>query len=308
MNYDPSADETKTWNLTNDVLAALWLTIKGTVATTDWYVDDLLLNVTGIDVWFGGFNVFHYNYSKKAYVMNCMLKQNWGYLVADSKTVDDIVGITFPILFGAPYLNRKMALPYSKSNRKSITLDLDDVTTYLDNLQIDIHEVLLPGASPIGCIKQEEVSVEAKGTGDKDLWLQTNWDLLKLLLHSTTVPTGTAYTATLEQVGLEIDDFAWGYKDVMWETLHAEMMDELDGLQGVKNHIHGAVADVSDDTEHWIKNFGVLDFFYEKDLFWKAPLAGASTAKLKFNAGVDEAWDYAAAYYVPTAKLLRGEV
>jgi len=306
-NYAPSADGTYTWELSDLPLAAIWLTVKGDLYAANMCIDDFLLSLTAIDVWLGSFNVLHYATGIKAYLMNCKLKQHHGYLVNSSQTVDDHVGISFPLMFGAPYLNDKMCLPGSLSNRKKLTLGLDIATAAMDVLQIDISEVLMPDASPLGFIKQEEINVSAKGTGDKDLWLQTNWDLLKLMIYSPTVPTGTAYTSTIERAGLEIDDFPFGYKSVPWEHLHAEIMDELEGSGPVEDHIH---ADpVSGNTgmpvglEHWIAKYGELDFFYEKDLKWRAPLAGASTAKLKYNAGVDEAWSIVQANYIPTAKV-----
>jgi len=280
--------------------------VKGDIYAANQCIDDFLLSLTGIDVWYGGFNVLHYMTAIKAYVMNCKLKQHWGYLVNSSQTVDDVTGITFPLLFGAPYLNDKMCLPESLTNKKKLTLTFDIATAALDDLLIDISEVILPDASPLGYIKQEQIDVSAKGTGDKDLWLQTNWDLLKLLIYSPTVPTGTTYTSTIERAGLEIGDFAFGYKGVPWEHLHGELMDEIEGSGPVEDHIH---ADpVSGNTgmpvglEHWIAKYGELDFFYEKDLKWRAPLAGASSAKLKYNAGIDEAWSIICANYIPAAK------
>lgn len=306
-DYDPAADGTYTWELSDEAMAAIWITIKGDLVAADKCIDDFCLSCTGIDLWFGGFNVAHYTHSLDALTMNCKLKGAWPYLVNSSQTIDDVTGVTFPIMFGAPYLNRNMAIPASHSNRKRLTLTLDIATAALDDLLIDIAEVILPDATPAGCIKQEEIAVSAKGTGDQDLWLQTNWDLLKLLIRSTTVPTGAAYTSTIERAGLEIDDFAFGYKYVPFEILHGEVMDELEGSGPVENHYH---ADPSSgntglpvDLEDWIANYGQLDFFYNYDLFWKAPLAGASTAKLKYNAGVDEAFRIVTANYVPASKL-----
>lgn len=306
-DYDPAADETKTWELTDEALAAIWITVKGDLVAANMCIDDFLLSLTSINVWFGSWNALHYETPIKALLMNCKLKQHWPYLVNSSQTIDDVTGVTFPLLFGAPYLNRDMALPKSLTNRKRLVLGIDIATAALDDLYIDIAEVLLPDATPRGCIKQEEVSVAAKGTGEKDLWLQTNWDLLKMLIYSPHVPTGAVYTTTINRAGLEIDDFPFGYKSVQWEILHGELMDELEGSGPVEDHIH---ADpVSGNTgmpvglEHWVANYGELDFFYEKDLKWKAPLAGASSAKLKYNAGYDEAWALVNAYYVPTGKI-----
>lgn len=306
-DYTPAADGPHTWELSNDALSALWITIKGTSYAANMCIDDICLSITGIDLWFGGFNVTHYQHTIDALIMNCMLKQHWPYHVNNSQTVDDIIGVTFPILLGAPYLNEAMALPKSDDNRKKLTLTFDIATAAIDNLKIDLSEVILPTSTPIGAIKQEESSVEGKGTGDKDLWLQTNWDLLKALIKSTTFPTGTAYTSTIERAGLEIDDFAFGYKSVPWEHLHAELMDELEGSGPVEDHIHADPASGNTGMpvglEHWIAAYGVLDFFFNKDLKWRAPLAGASTAKLKYNAGVDEAWRIITADYIPAIKL-----
>src|SRR3990170_3100397 len=290
-DYD-AGNETKTWELSNEALAAIWITIKGDLYAANMCIDDFMASLTAIDVWFGGFNVLHYSHSLDALMMNCKLKGAAPYIVNSSQTVDDVTGVTFPLLFGAPYLNQQMAIPRSESNRKKLTLTLDNATAALDDLYIDIAEVILLDVSPLGCIKQEEVSVEGKGTGDKDVWLQTNWDLLKLLLMSTTFPTSTVYTSTINRAGLEIDDFAFGYKSVPWEILHGELMDELEGQAfGVEDHIH---ADpVSGNTgmpvglEHWIAAYGQMDFFYNYDLMWRAPVKNASTAKLKLVNGVD---------------------
>jgi hypothetical protein len=85
-------------------------------------------------------------------------------------------------------------------------------------------------------------------------------------------------------------------------------MDELEGLTQTENHVHLATSATTltgmpSQYEHWIKNYGELDYFFEKDLKWKCPCAGASSAKLKYNAGVAEAWGLAVAEYVPTSKI-----
>jgi len=85
-------------------------------------------------------------------------------------------------------------------------------------------------------------------------------------------------------------------------------MDELEGsAMGVEAHIHADPAAGSTglpvNLENWIAHYGELDFFFNKDLKWKAPLAGASTVKLKYNAGVDEAFRIATASYIPASML-----
>jgi len=308
-NYDPAADGNYEWELTDNPLAAIWITIKGDIYAANMCMDDFMLSIPSFDVWMGAFNVAHYAHSIDALVMNCKLKGAWPYLVNSSQTVDDVTGVTFPILFGAPYLNPQMCLPKSLSNRKRLVLTADIATAALDDLLIDIAEVIMPGANPSGSIKQEEIAVAAKGTGDNDVWLQRNWDLLKLNIYSPTAPTGAAYTSTIERAGLEIDDVYFGYEGVPWEILHGEVMDELEGSGPVEDHIHADPSSGStgmpSQLEHWICKYGELDYFYNYDLRWKAPLKDCSTAKFKYNAGVDEAFRLATASYVPTSSLER---
>jgi hypothetical protein len=307
-DYDPLADETKTFDLTNEALAAIWITVKGDLVKADVSVADILASITSIDLWHGGFNVMHYAHAFDALMMNCKLKMANPYLVHNSQIIDDVVGVTFPLMFGAPYLNQQMALPASESNRKRLTLGLDIATANLDDLLIDVAEVLLPNTTPQGCIKQEEITVTNGSTGDQDLWLQTNWDLLKLNFYCPTVPAGATYTSTVERAGLEINDFSYGYKSVPWEILHGELMDELESnALGNLTHSHlvagplacGYATNIDVEKDH----YGELDFFFEQDLKWKAPLHNASTAKLKFNSGVAEAFRIATASYVPTSML-----
>jgi len=306
-NYDPAADGTYEWELTDNPLAAIWLTIKGDIYAANMCIDDFMLSCTALDVWMGAFNVAHYAHPLDCLVMNCKLKGAWPYLINSSQTVDDVTGVTFPILFGAPYLNANMCLPKSLDNRKRLVLTLDIATDALDDLLIDIAEVIMPGANPAGAIKQEEINVAAKGTGDNDVWLQRNWDLLKLCIRGPTAPAGAAYTSTIERAGLEIDDVYYGYEGVPWEILHGELMDELEGSGPVEDHIHtdpsSGSTGLPSDLEHWIANYAQMDFFYNYDLKWKAPLKDCSTAKLKYNAGVDEAWRFTTASYVKADRL-----
>lgn len=308
-DYDPAADETHTWELSDAPLAAIWLTVKGDLVAADKSDDDLMALVTSIDVWMGGFNIVHYINTVSAVMMNMQLKQNRYMLIGNGQAIDDVRAVSFPILFGAPYLNDKMALPADLTNRKTLSLGLDIASSDFDDLLITIEEVILPDANPIGFIKQEEISQSAPGTGDKDVWLQRNWDLLKLIFKCPTVPVDAAWASTINRAGLEIDDFVFGYQSVSWETLHGELMDEMGGIAGIEDHFHAdpssGVTGHPEDLEHWIRQFAVMDFFHEKDLKWRAPLSVASTAKLKLNMGVDEAFHYATASYCKAAQVMR---
>ena len=288
-------------------MGAIWIGIKGDLAADEKCDDDLMALITSIDLNMGGFNVVHYTQTVIGVVMNMLLKGSRYMLIGNGMDTDDIREVYFPILFGAPYLNERMCLPRSLSNRKYLSLGLDIATSNFDDLLIDITEVILPNANPLGFIKQEEHYVAAPGTGDHDIWLQTNWDLLKLLFKSTTAPDDSAYTSTIERAGLEINDFYFGYQDVPFECLHAELMDEMPGMAGIENHFHddpsSGVTGFPEDLEHWIRHYAVMDFFFEYDLKWKAPVGSASTAKVKYNCGVDEAFYWAEANYVLASKF-----
>jgi hypothetical protein len=307
-DYTPLADGVYEWELTDNPLAAIWLTVKGPLYAIDQCIDNIMASITSIDVWMGAFNVAHYAHSIDCVMMNCKLKGALPYLVQSTQIATYITGVTFPILFGTPYLNTNMCLPKSLDNRKRLVLGVDIANTHLSALKLDIAEVIMPGANPVGAIKQEEVSVAAKGTGDNDVWLQRNWDLLKLMIKSPTVASTTAYTSTIERAGLEIDDVYYGYEGVPFEILHGEVMDELAGPGNIENHQHLSVGATSETgmahgLDSWTKYYGQLDFHYNYDLKWKAPLKDCSTAKLKYNAGVDEAWRFITASYVDARRL-----
>lgn len=308
QDFAPAADGVYSWELTDQPLAAVWLTVKGTLYAIDQCIDDMLESVTSLDIWMGSFNVTHYTHGIKALLANCKLKGAWPYMVASSQTASAVTGVTFPIMFGAPYLNSNMCLPGSLNNRKRLDLGLDIANTHLATLQLDITQMIMPGASPVGCIKQEEIPVANAAVGEKDIWLQHNWDLLKLILYSPTVPVTTAYTCTIHRGTFEINDFPWGYVGVPWEHLHAETMDELEGPGNLEDHKHLSVGATSAtgmayDIDHWSKCFGEMDFFFNYDLKWRAPTAGASSVKLKVVTGVAEDFSIIPIEYVPANKL-----
>lgn len=224
-------------------------------------------------------------------------------LIGNGQAIDDIRAVSFPILFGAPYLNEDMCLPKDIDNEKTLTLTMDIADANFDDLLIDIVQVILPYAKPKGFIKQFENAITAKGTGENNIMLQTNWDIIKLLMHSTTVPVDAAWTSTIEWAGLELDDFYYGYEAIPWETLHGEIMDELGGMAGIESHFHAdpSTGDTGhpENLEEWIRYYGVMDFFHRKQLKWIAPASKVSGAKLKCSFGVDEAFHIAQAVYVP---------
>lgn len=302
-DYDPTADESNTWDLTNNPLGALWIGIKGDLAADEKCDDELMDLIDLIHVQYGAFDVVRYTEPPLCVMMNMQLKQNRYMITGNGMNTDDIRGVIFPILFGAPYLLEDMCLPKDHDNKKTLTLQMDIADANFDDLLVDIHQVILPDAKPKGFIKQHETSISARGTGEQDIKLQTNWDLLKLLFQCPTVPDDSAWTSTIEWAGLELDDFYYGYEGVNWEALHGELMDEMGGMAGIENHFHddpsSGVTGFPEDLEHWVREFGVMDFFHEKNLKWKAPLSQVSNAKLKVYYGVDEAIKIAQALYVP---------
>jgi len=309
QDFDPGKDGVYSWELTDQPLAAVWLTVKGPLAAVNKCISDYMMSITSLDVWMGSFNATHYAKGIKALFANCKLKQAWPYMVQSSQTAADIVGVTFPIMFGAPYLNASMCLPSSLSNRKRLDLGIDYVAGGIADCTLDISQMIMPGAAPVGCIKQEEIQVSNDTVGDKDVWLQHNWDLLKLILYSPTVADGGTFTPTIKRAGLEINDFPWGYNYVPWDHLHAETMDELEGPGNIEDHYHLTGKAQSSDTgyvinlDSWSKYFGEMDFFFEQDLKWRAPTAGASSVKLKCVTGVDEDFSIIPLEYVPANKL-----
>jgi len=306
-DYDPAADGLWTVSLSKNAISAIWLTIKADLVQADICVDDLVSGITNINVDFGGFTVIHYINTISCLVMNSLLKQSRAMLIGNGKAIDDIIGVSFPILFGSPYMSEEMCLPASASNQKTLSMNIDIANAYADDILLSVSEVIMPNANPIGFIKQEEVSQEGKGTGDKDISLQTNWDLLKLLFKCPTVPVDAAWTSTINRAGLELDDFMFGYNAVEWEILHGEMMDEMSGMTGIENHIHADPSSgntgMPENLEEYMRLFAVMDFFHQQQLKWKAPLSKSNTAKLKVNYGVDEAIYYTYASYVPTLGL-----
>lgn len=94
-DYDPAADETKTWSLTDDALAALWITIKADLAADEKCDDDLMALITSLDVWFGGFNVVHHINTITGVMMNMLLKQNRYTIIGNGMDTDDVRGVCF---------------------------------------------------------------------------------------------------------------------------------------------------------------------------------------------------------------------
>lgn len=197
----------------------------------------------------------------------------------------------------------------------SHTLDIAD--TGYDGLTLQIEVVELPEARPQNHLTYTTISHTPSASGDSDISLPIGLKYLGMLLFSTTIPTATSFTTTVNQVTLLADNFEKYIRASNWESLHglsavrsgavnqwAEKINSIDVTGGVTlvtdDNLSGLVGGVSkpgsgditvdianrqeqDDSD--VAQYAYIDFDPNKDDVFTFDTNGLSSLTLRIDAG-----------------------
>jgi len=285
---------THTYDLPINALSHIILTIKALNNGAKATLSDLLGALTNIEVLRFGSAIVSIS-AQDLYALNCVLlgREPWQENVVDTDNAVRHLSLILP--FGRKLYDPNECLP--PTIRGELTLRITNAAsgTAWDGLIMQIETVELLDANPQQHLKYTTITSTPTSTGDWDIELPIGLKYLGILIYSTTVPTGTSWTTTVDKVTLLADNVERYYRDVNWESLHGMLINRLSPANawGEKFHYVPAATisagegdtetEQQDDTD--IANYAYLDFDPLGDDNYLFDSAGLSSLVLRVTAG-----------------------
>jgi len=183
--------------------------------------------------------------------------------------------LTLVLPFGRKLFDPKECMPASPYGDFKLTITTTATETTMDGVIFLIEAVELIGASPTQFLKMTTLAKTPAATGEMNVPIPIGNQLVDLLLWATTVPTATAWTATMDWVKLLRDNVEDSIAKASWEGLHGDLLQKI-GYLGDHGAAYGADL---------LSLYGLLDFDPVGDSGLLIPTAGAADIDLRVNAG-----------------------
>jgi len=229
------------------------------------------------------------------YALNCILlgHQPWQENVVD--TDNAVRHLTMMIPFGRTLFNPNECIEETARGELTLRYTVDIADTGYDGLILQAEAVELVDAQPSAHLKYTVLSRTPTATGEMDIELPIGNKYLGMLLWGTTVPTGTAWTATIEYIKLLMDNIQRYISEAYWESLHGDFINRLDpaGAWGEKFHVENTASSYTQNADTAgeqqdntnIANYAYIDFDPNRDDQFIFDSKGLSDLVLRVNAG-----------------------
>ena len=291
-----AANTTVTWNLGVSALSHILLTLRflNSTATTKATLANILAMISKLEVLFRGQSILSLNgadlFAYQSLVQAMPLNQE---NVVD--TINAARFATFIIPFGRRLFDPAECFP--KVLKGELQLQLTSPATYTNIVTVttQVETVELLDASPKQYLKATTLSKTPSATGEHDVDLPIGNTLLGCLLFSTTVPTGTAFTTSIDWLKLLVDNVESHYSRTNWESLHNQLMALPSPLNAWAEKIHrenlaaaytqNADSLPEEQVDSDIYRHSLLDLDPTRDGLYALDTKGKSRVHLRINAG-----------------------
>ena len=141
-----------------------------------------------------------------------------------------------PLVFGRTPYDPLECFPATRRGDLILSYDVDIADTGYDTLFTQIETVELLDAAPTQFIKQTTTERLMSAIGDIDIEMPIGNDLLGVLLRSFAVPN-TAFTSSMGQIALQVDNVETIYSKANWESLHGDLGRRIPNWK-YDSHVH----------------------------------------------------------------------
>jgi hypothetical protein len=210
----------------------------------------------------------------------------------------------FSIPFGRIPYGPDECFPAVRRGELQLRLDYASAFTNIESLDAVITTIELPEAAPARFLKATTLA-KTLVVGANDIDLPLGNRLLGLLLFSTTVPTTTLKTTTVDLLKLLVDNVEQYSHEIRWPELAFEFMRKIGMDQPNHTHTHVETAGSTEEDsveDVWFKQFGLLDFDPLVDGSFLLETAGSGRVWVRITGG-----DAAAARVIPVEIMELGQ-
>jgi len=274
QNATISASDVKTYDLPVNPLSHILINLQGLNVTDEATLAQILARLSKVEVLFKGASVMSMS-GADLHALDATLFGNLPILSNQVATDNATRNLTLIIPFGRSLWNKNECFPATKKGELQLQITFSATETEIDNLVLQVETVELMGAAPTRYLKATTQTKTPAATGDNDVDLPINNKLAGVFIFSTTVPTGTATTTTVDTVKLLADNKETLFGLANWESLHGELLNRLG---------HREDYDASADNDD-ISKYALMDFSPMATDEYLLDTKGFASLKLRVNAG-----------------------
>jgi len=277
-NETIAADGIETYNLPVNPVSHLILTIcADNVGAVEATVAQICALITNVHVLHRGTTVLQMS-SADLLALNHVLFAKTPMRGQQSATITDITWLSLVIPFGRKMYDPNECFPQSRAGELQIQLTCVIATAALDGLKVQLEAVELYGANPARHLKVTTIVDDALVVGDNDIDLPIGNPYAGILLYSTTKPTGTLWTTTIDKLKLLANNKEHYFASGNFESLRGELINrpgmEAGYLTAIGLYGHDHIA-------HYV----YLDFDPRRSDLFLMETAGMNALKLRITGG-----------------------
>lgn len=280
----PAADGEVPYDLPVNSISHLNLTLKClNTAAAKATLAQILAAFEKIEILHRGQAIHSYS-GYDLFVLNTLLL---GHEPVLANHVDEInatrsIGLIIPM--GRRLYDPAECFPPTRRGDLKINLKVDIANASYTGLILQIESVELLEAAPTRFLKVTTLTQTPTSGGENDLPLPIGNPFSGVLLYSTTVPDGVAWTATIEWLKLLANNRERYYSKANWESLHGDLIIRCGAGIDWSEKIHeGTAAEEVVDAD--LENYALLDFDPAKNDAYLFDTAGLAELKIRYYAG-----------------------
>lgn len=206
---------------------------------------------------------------------NAVMFRNMPILANQVATDNATRYISLIVPFSREIYNPAEGLPKTLRGELQVQVTSGSVDTATDNATLQIEQVEMLEATPKRFMKTTTLSQTMVSGVENNIALPIGNDYAAIVLFSTTVPTGTAFTTTADKMKLLIDNVEHTIVTTQWESAHGELLNRLG---------HREAYDASADNDD-VANYAILDFSPRNTDDFIVQTKGKTQATLSITAG-----------------------
>lgn len=274
QNATIAASDVKTYDLPVNPLSHIILNMQGLNVTDEATLAQILARLAKVEVLWKGASIISMS-GADLFAWNAIFFGQMP-LVSNQVATDNATrNITLLIPFGRKLYNPAECFPATKKGELQLQVTFSSSETDLDNIVLQVETVELFNGAPTQYMKITTLTKTPAATGDNEVDLPINNKLAGIMIFSTTVPTGTAVTTTVDTVKLLADNKETLFGLANWESLHGELINRIG---------HRQDYDGSTDNND-INKYALMDFSPKGMDEYLLDTSNFASLKLRVSAG-----------------------
>jgi len=229
------------------------------------------------------------------YALNCILlgHEPWQENVLNLENSTRCINLIVP--FGRKLYNPLECFPETKAGEAQLKLTVDISDTGYDGYISQVEQVELPAAKPTRHLRYMTKDYTPSATGAYEVDLPRGNLYAGILMWGTTVPTGTAWTTTIDKLRLLVNNTETYFGMCNWEALHGELINRCspainygDGLvmeNAASAYTQNADTGTFEQDDTALANHIYLDFSPNKEDDFLLDSKGLTGLSLDITAG-----------------------